>query len=87
MFINLLLDSPIYNDILFHIMFLKSCWKIDSIVLGTCKALWLCMPFLKCKNQSPINKNIHGSLAEILEVKRLILAITITPVTGKDFHF
>lgn len=25
------------------------------------------MPSLKCKNHSPINKNIHGSLAEILE--------------------
>lgn len=27
LFINLLLDSPIYNDLLFHIMFLKSWWK------------------------------------------------------------
>lgn len=26
-FINLFLDSPIYNNILFHIMFLKSWWK------------------------------------------------------------
>lgn len=46
--------------------------KIYPTVLGTCKALWLYMPFLKYKNHSPINKNIHGSLAEVLEVKRLI---------------
>lgn len=33
-----------------------------------------------------MNENIHGSLAEILEVKRLILAVTFTPVI-KDFSF
>lgn len=56
-----------------------------SIVLETCKALWLYMPFLKSKNRFSINKNIHGSLAEILEIKRLILAITNTLVIEKEF--
>lgn len=56
-----------------------------STILETCKALWLYMLFLKNKNHSPINKNIHGSLAEILEIKRLILAITNTLMIEKEF--
>lgn len=47
---------------------------------------WSYMLFLKNKNHSPI-KNIHGSLAEILEITRLILAITNTPDRERISHF